>query len=147
MATPKEKKEYAIIGVMLVATLLVIYFNFMKPKGNSVPVATAPVPGGPIITPTGGTAAPVPGGATVGIPTSSTTFLPAGTSLDLNVLDDKHFKALVPPVYPQVTPDEIGSTDVFGGGSSASSSLIERVPFLVRCSLHDGHHSAIVFAF
>ncbi len=119
--TSKEKKEYVVIAVMLVATFLVIYFNFLKPKSSPTPISSA-LPGS---TPLAGTGSALPAGVGGALPgaipgtavttsATSTSFLPAGTSLNLKVLDDTRFKKLVPPVYPTVTPDEIGSTNVFG---------------------------------
>ena len=114
MKTPKEKKQITVIVVMLLATFAVIYFNFLKPK--SVPAPTAvqsnTLPGSGTDLPAGTTGA-VTAGSTSASVSAGSAFLPGGTNLNLNVLDDKHFKALVPPVYPVVTPDEIGSTNVF----------------------------------
>ncbi len=92
----KEKKEYAILAVLLLATFAFIYFNFLRPK--NLPIvkvdtgATAP----------GGIAAPVYG-----------SFLPHGTDLNLKILDDPRFKNLSAPTYPDLKAGEIGNDNLF----------------------------------
>ncbi len=115
--TQKEKKEYAILGVLVVATLAVIYFNFFKPKSSPIPEGPiSAIPGG-AVTPSLGAGLPVtstPGATPTAATAASGPFLPNGPALDLKVLDDSRFKSLTPPVYPQVTLPEIGSTNPFG---------------------------------
>jgi hypothetical protein len=111
--TQKEKKEYAALGVLVLATLLVIYFNFLKPKAPPLPANFLAVPGGSGA-PAVGQNTGAPGAAQPGATFSSGPFLPNGPALDLKVLDDSRFRSLVPPTYPKVTPPEIGSTNPFG---------------------------------
>jgi hypothetical protein len=107
--TTKEKKEYTLLAILLVATFAVIYFNFLKPKGSILPQGGIPI----------ATVPPEISGAAAILPVTGATqgtgaFLPNGTSLNLDVLDNPIFKSLTPPVYPTVTGDEIGSDNIFG---------------------------------
>ncbi|GAC1413066.1 MAG: hypothetical protein NVSMB66_3980 [Candidatus Doudnabacteria bacterium] len=129
--TSKEKKQYAILAFLALATFGVIYFNFLKPK-KAPAVYTVALPG----TPPGGTGMPpVTPGTAASSPTSPTTsagaaiqkagsgpaftnsagaILPNGNDLRLDVLRSKPFSDFVEPNYPQVKKEEIGSTDLFG---------------------------------
>lgn len=105
--TTKEKKEYIVLALILVATFFVIYINFLKPKSSvQVPLSVAPegVIGLPADDQAANSAAAVPTGA----------FLPNGTAFNLDVLDSDNFKSLIAPVYPKVSDSEIGSTNIFG---------------------------------
>jgi hypothetical protein len=126
--TLKEKKEFGMLGVLVLATFVVIYVNFLKPKpatpppllglpGNGGPASSGAINSGagvPSLTPVvsqmpGAAGAVVPGA--VMLPT--TNFLPNGADLQIDVLKNKPFSALVPPQYPSVTKEEVGSDNVF----------------------------------
>lgn len=130
--TTKEKKEYAILTVLLLATFAVIYFNFLKPKPApavhvlALPGASGPSAGTvPGATPAAGAGASVlalpgaaatPGAAVPGAISggASNGFLPNGTELHTDVLNSKPFSTFIEPNYPAVSKDEIGSDNIFG---------------------------------
>ncbi|MDB4939849.1 MAG: hypothetical protein JWO40_274 [Candidatus Doudnabacteria bacterium] len=122
--TTKEKKEYGIFAVLLVITLGVIYFNFLKPKpaplasisalpadgtapsaGPAAAIAngSAPSTGADVVTASPGTAA-----------ASVSSLLPNGSSLPVDILQQKPFSDFNPPIYPVVLKSDVGSSNVFG---------------------------------
>jgi hypothetical protein len=107
--TTKEKKEYAVLALLLVAIFVVVYMNFLKPKPTEVITG---IPAG-AVSPEGvpGTAAVTQGTTPV---VSTGAFLPNGTGLNLDILDSDKFKSLTAPAYPQVNDFEIGSDNMFG---------------------------------
>lgn len=121
--TTKEKKEYGALGAILVITFVVIYFNFLKPKPaqlHPVNLGTAagvlPAAGSPpgtISGPTGATPTSSMSATPTGSAISQGSLLPNGSDLNLKVLDNEYFKKLNPPIYPVVTKEEIGSTNIF----------------------------------
>ena len=125
--TTKEKKEYGIFAVLVVITLGVIYFNFLKPEPTtSGPIAAYPsgtttIPGtgaGAGTSPTtgapsAGTTTPAGAGATA-TPSTGSALLPNGSSLQVDILRKKPFSDFTPPIYPTVTKSEVGSDNVFG---------------------------------
>lgn len=94
--TSKEKKEYAILGVLALAILLVMYFAFFR--GSSSAPQT-PVNPGEV-------------GATSG--QSASKFLPNGTGFNIKLLQDPRFTTLTAPMYPTVDPSEVGQSNPFG---------------------------------
>jgi hypothetical protein len=135
--TTKEKREYIILAVILVALLGFVYMNFFH---KSQPAATAeqtaamngalpgsmPAPAGAL--PNGvPSAGPIPGslapGSNAAPAASSGQFLPHGTELNFKVLQDPRFQTLIVPVYPTVDPSEVGMPNPFGaaGNSGAAS--------------------------
>lgn len=91
--TSKEKKEYGILTVLVLGIFFVIYSNFIKkdtptPDAGLAPDALGVVP--------------------------EQTFLPHGTAFETGILQDKKFKNLTPPSYPQVDRSEIGVVNPFG---------------------------------
>jgi hypothetical protein len=114
--TTKEKKEYAILAVLVLATIGVVYFNFFKKPAAVVttPGAT-PQPAGAVLPGANPLQSPlaVPGSAapvgTVAPATNSSAFLPNGPKLDIEkVTTDKRFLRLQAPDYPTVTREELG---------------------------------------
>ncbi|MBU6447551.1 hypothetical protein KGQ24_01770 [Patescibacteria group bacterium] len=94
--TSKEKKEYAILGVLFIAILLVLYFAFFR-GSSSGPQPSSDVGG-------------------VGAQSSSNTakFLPNGTGFNIKLLQDPRFTNLTAPLYPTVDPSEVGQPNPFG---------------------------------
>jgi hypothetical protein len=129
----KEKKEFGMLGVLVLATFVVIYVNFLKPKpatpppllglpGNGGPASSGAINSGagvPSLTPVASQMPGVPGAVVpgAGLPGAvmlpTTNFLPNGADLQIDVLKNKPFSALVPPQYPSVTKEEVGSDNVF----------------------------------
>jgi hypothetical protein len=121
--TRKEKIEYAAFAVLVVAIGCILYFYMFKPQpaapvptvgmvGFPAPAGTTPVLATPAA-PTSGTpplTSTVPAGSSGG---SSGGILPYGTQLQTSILTNPLFVSLVPPVYPQVTRDEVGNPNPF----------------------------------
>ena len=104
--TKKEKTEYWALAVAVVATAAVLYFFVFSPQ-----------------TPTPALGAPAQLTSGVG----AAGFLPNGTSVKTDVLQNPQFTSLVAPVYPQVTRDEVGSADLFAQPAAPSTSTPVKV--------------------
>ena len=112
MATSKEKKEYIILAIILIAVGWVVYSNFVAPKngGSATVVNSNPAlragPGGTETVSGDGSAAGGAAGTAGG-------FLPNGANIDLGPVEDPRFKQLTPPNYPVVNRTEVGNPNPF----------------------------------
>lgn len=85
MTKPKQIREWIILGILLIVTASVLFFH-NRSKTNL---------------------------ATLQSSTTQGQFLPHGTNLDFNLLQDPRFKNLIAPNYPQVSPTEVGLPNPF----------------------------------
>jgi len=93
MTSAKEKREYAILAILVIGTLWVLYSHFFAPSSLTVALPSAGTP-----TLVGG---------------SSSAILPNGPQIDLAPVQDPRFKNLVPPNYPVVSRGEVGTANPF----------------------------------
>lgn len=98
----KEKKQYVLLTIVLLATCVVVYFNFFKKPSTSSSTTNILNSIGAVPTSTSESGASYGG------------ILPQGANLDLKVLQNENFKNLVPPTYPVVSQEEVGSDNLFG---------------------------------
>jgi hypothetical protein len=109
--TKKEKIEYGLLAVLLIAVGAVLYFFVFNPQPSA---PSQPGTGAPTM-PTMG----VPGMATSG---SASSFLPNGTGIQTGILSDPKFTSLVKPTYPQVSREEVGNPDPFAQPGTTGTS-------------------------
>ncbi len=106
MALTKEKKEYIVLGIVLLAMVFVLYSYFNKGSDAPSPeVSQTDVVGGLQVVPMTGAV-------------SSKKVLDLhsiGSSLNTAVLQDPRFKYLVTPAYPTVNRAEVGLQNPFVG--------------------------------
>lgn len=106
MALTKEKKEYIVLGIVLLAIIFVLYSYFGKGKSATSPEAskTDVVSGLQVVPMTGA------------VPSKKVLDLHSiGSSLNTAVLQDPRFKYLVTPAYPTVNRAEVGLQNPFVG--------------------------------
>lgn len=89
MTSAKEKREYIILTILVVGILWVLYSHFFAPSS-----LTTTLPGSFDAT---------------GIHSA----LPNGPTIDLHPIQDPRFKNLVPPNYPVVNRNEVGTINPF----------------------------------
>lgn len=105
MALTKEKKEYIVLGIVLLAMVFVLYSYFNKGSSAPSPEESKTEVAG---------LQPVPMTGAV----SSRKVLDLhsiGSSLNTAVLQDPRFKYLVTPAYPTVNRAEVGLQNPFVG--------------------------------
>ncbi len=91
--TGKEKKEYSILGILLIAILGLLYFVFLRGPSSPQPATTDQA---------------------AASSTPAAKFLPNGTSFNIKLLQDPRFTNLTAPTYPTVDPSEVGLPNPFG---------------------------------
>ncbi|MEK7652201.1 MAG: hypothetical protein AAB351_03335 [Patescibacteria group bacterium] len=110
MALTKQKKEYIVLGIVLLAIVFVLYSYFGK--GSSVPDPEA-VKNTNVVNNLQPVTMP---GTTAAAPARKVLDLNSiGSSLNTTVLQDPRFKYLVTPAYPIVDKSEVGLQNPFVG--------------------------------
>ncbi len=105
MALTKEKKEYIVLGVVLLAIVFVLYSYFGKKSGSPTPETSKDVASGlePVPMQTNASAKKV------------LDLHSIGSNLNTAVLEDPRFKYLITPAYPTVDRSEVGLQNPFVG--------------------------------
>ena len=93
--------EYTTLGILVIAIIWFSYVSFFKPNDQTPPIDLT----------TAGNIGSFPVNPNTSDP--SYQLLPNGSGINTAILNDPRFKALVPPVYPRVTPQEVGQANPF----------------------------------
>ena len=104
----KEKKEYIVLGILVLAIIGAIYF-YMRPSAPAAPANTQTANNSQNPQQSQNSTSPTDALQTL----VNGPFLPNGTTLNINLLNDPRYQTLIDPVYPQVDRSEVGNPNPF----------------------------------